>query len=277
MLRAIAARFFGIDLEQLAKDAAARIRAELKAKAKAKAEKAKPVAKKTAKASPAPKKRSLAQGPSREDLEEPEPDAKACPLTWEAVVELAARLKIKPHAGANSAANVWSCITKIHDVMAEEGSQRRWALRELCESSGTDSVDLAILYLADSGYLASDSGKAGHEDEYFTVCSKKPPPIKHGVPASKVRTCRVCGCTDTAACVDGIGECSWTEVELCSVCARVESEIVKLCAQARTEGVLVKALKAYEPKRVKAAIAGLVEKKRLKFMPGGKLVAGGAS
>lgn len=33
------------------------------------------------------------------------------------------------------------------------------------------------------------------------------------------RRCRVCGCTDTAAClVDGV-PCSWVEPDLCSACA----------------------------------------------------------
>jgi hypothetical protein len=36
----------------------------------------------------------------------------------------------------------------------------------------------------------------------------------------KVRTCKVCGCTDTRACEGG---CWWVGPELCSRCGKVES------------------------------------------------------
>jgi len=39
-----------------------------------------------------------------------------------------------------------------------------------------------------------------------------------------VRECRLCGCTDEDACVDAAGvPCSWTEDDLCSVCAALLS------------------------------------------------------
>lgn len=36
-----------------------------------------------------------------------------------------------------------------------------------------------------------------------------------------MRVCRVCGCTDLDACFDPATDlsCSWTEEDLCSVCA----------------------------------------------------------
>ncbi|MBN9078227.1 MAG: hypothetical protein BGN87_06415 [Rhizobiales bacterium 65-79] len=33
-----------------------------------------------------------------------------------------------------------------------------------------------------------------------------------------VRACRVCGCTDMAACVTADGACYWVEPDLCSAC-----------------------------------------------------------
>jgi len=41
-----------------------------------------------------------------------------------------------------------------------------------------------------------------------------------GMPESEHQVCRVCGCTDTNACVTGSGEpCHWVEKDLCSACA----------------------------------------------------------
>ena len=33
------------------------------------------------------------------------------------------------------------------------------------------------------------------------------------------RTCRVCGCTDSHACMTDNGPCDWVEPDLCSACA----------------------------------------------------------
>lgn len=38
--------------------------------------------------------------------------------------------------------------------------------------------------------------------------------------------CRVCGCTQYNACVDGIGEmCSWAQRDLCTFCEEVGAQI----------------------------------------------------
>ena len=44
---------------------------------------------------------------------------------------------------------------------------------------------------------------------------------REGEPAPAVRACRVCGCTDGDACVDGETgvPCHWVEQDLCSSCA----------------------------------------------------------
>lgn len=34
------------------------------------------------------------------------------------------------------------------------------------------------------------------------------------------RACRVCGCTEDAACVDADGPCGWTDLDLCTGCAK---------------------------------------------------------
>lgn len=35
---------------------------------------------------------------------------------------------------------------------------------------------------------------------------------------SPLRSCRVCGCTETSPCLDGIEPCHWAEADLCSAC-----------------------------------------------------------
>jgi len=59
----------------------------------------------------------------------------------------------------------------------------------------------------------------------------KPDPDETKSPAVSVRTCRVCGCTDTTPCIDGkTGDsCCWIEDDLCSACA------CKACKQAHPD------------------------------------------
>lgn len=47
---------------------------------------------------------------------------------------------------------------------------------------------------------------------------------------SKVRTCRVCGCTDDRACDVGFGEgCHWLDArdDLCSACVAAQTHVIK--------------------------------------------------
>ena len=41
---------------------------------------------------------------------------------------------------------------------------------------------------------------------------------KKGGAAQKVKTCRVCGCTDDKACMSSQGPCWWVADDLCSAC-----------------------------------------------------------
>jgi len=41
-------------------------------------------------------------------------------------------------------------------------------------------------------------------------------------PLPAQRKCRVCGCTDTQACMTGEGPCYWLEEDLCSACLDAE-------------------------------------------------------
>ncbi len=38
----------------------------------------------------------------------------------------------------------------------------------------------------------------------------------------KVRTCRVCGCTNDTPCITSDGPCWWVEMDLCSACEKKE-------------------------------------------------------
>ncbi|HEY2249640.1 MAG TPA: hypothetical protein VGH74_01220 [Planctomycetaceae bacterium] len=67
---------------------------------------------------------------------------------------------------------------------------------------------------------------------------------KHQTPNTAVRTCRICGCTDANACLDGgTGPaCHWVEEDLCSVCvpedaALQEIEAVRFAAFAAAKQV----------------------------------------
>ena len=49
---------------------------------------------------------------------------------------------------------------------------------------------------------------------------KFPDPIRllSELTITEVKTCRVCGCTDSHACIASEGPCHWVEEDLCSAC-----------------------------------------------------------
>jgi hypothetical protein len=73
--------------------------------------------------------------------------------------------------------------------------------------------------------------------------SPAPPPPKAPPTTSTVRGCRVCGCSDAAACGDGdTGECTWEEPDLCSVCHRLCAKALEICHAPIVRSAVVKAL-----------------------------------
>lgn len=72
----------------------------------------------------------------------------ACPLTWGDVLALAKRLKFTPHEGASSPENVWSVVERLRVEIS--AARTISSIHEAYASSGTDSVDLALLWLVDA-------------------------------------------------------------------------------------------------------------------------------
>lgn len=51
------------------------------------------------------------------------------------------------------------------------------------------------------------------------------------VPASGLRACRVCGCTEFDACVINGRACHWVEEDLCSACEGIRDNADELAAR----------------------------------------------
>lgn len=227
----------------------------------------------------------------------------AIPIGWSDIVALAMPLKIKPHEGAQSPENVWGCVRELR-ARDHHRHVVREALHAELASVGTDTVDIAVAYLIKAGemriftkgntrpendvlcYADGDAPvKAPARPSLLAAAAKHLPPAKDAPAASTVRSCRCCGCTDAAACVDGAGECEWTELDLCSVCARCEAKALEICHSPQTQTALLKALtsakgkakgggaiETWDKPRAERAIADLETRGGLTGR-GGKLVA----
>lgn len=112
------------------------------------------------------------------------------------------------------------------------------------------------------------------------------PPPKAPPTSSPTRTCRRCGCNDDASCQDDhptseLGECTWTESNLCSVCARCGDAALRICQKEQSRTALTKALttakgkgiETFNPARAKATIADLEKSGALAESKPGKLLA----
>lgn len=86
-----------------------------------------------------------------------------CSLTWPDIERLAKLAKFKPHSGAQSPENVWGCVERIRATFHGTTVATRQGLYDGSRSSGTDSVDLAILYLLEAAEIMRAGGKGPQE------------------------------------------------------------------------------------------------------------------
>jgi hypothetical protein len=92
-------------------------------------------------------------------------------------------------------------------------------LVERCLDEHETELALALYALAhfqDAGLAGDAAGLLA--SRLLQLPDRMPPEVLRGIVAAgrELRACRVCGCTDAAACPGG---CRWVEDDLCSVCA----------------------------------------------------------